>query len=629
MLIMRFRSVNIFYNFQHLSKRRNIMIICPKCNKQLEDGTLFCDACGENLAAANQPAPEAAPAPEAKKALDIKKLAVLGVAAVAIIALVIFLGSLIFGGGEPNYALYIKDGEMQFTTFGKSALEVTDNLYDGAGNAELSQLASRLGMYTHLTKDGNKLFYVDKADAEGFTLYVRNPNKPKEEPIKIDSGINYYLVNEKGTLVTYIKYVDGEGTLYQHNLKDKTKIKSEVEEFVASIDGKKILFQTEDGSIFLKDGSKDPEKVVSEADSLQFVNKDFSKIYYTKENNLYLKKGNKDAEKLCSDVGNVIQMYDSGAFYYTKAVEEDEEGDGANASTDASDIAENVVDQIMKEYARTLCFFDGKESKTITDKYYGNYRVAQEREVIIYTEIDEDELTEKNNYNISEAIKYNIAVKADISEIKVENISGIRLAKDGKTAYVITTEKIKETADEADTDSESDENAEPKEPQSDLYKIKIGSKPEAAEKYDEEIYASYVSITDNGNVIYFKEVKNNKGELYVDKTKIDDDVKIGSVNYLKDSKKVVYYSDWNEEKAYGTLEIATLKGKTTKIADDVTSITITPTEDVLYIKEYKNNKGELYRFSGNKSTKLDEDVVAVISYNSYTNLIYKNLGWID
>jgi len=599
------------------------MIICPKCNKQLEDGTLFCDACGENLAAANQPAPEAAPAPEAKKTLDIKKLAVLGVAAVAIIALVIFLGSLIFGGGEPNYALYIKDGEMQFTTFGKSSLEVTDNLFEGVGNAELSQMASQIGYYNHLTKDGNKLFYIDKADQSGFTLYVRNPNKPKEEPIKIDTGISQYLVNEKGTLVTYLKYVDGEGVLYQHDLKDKTKIKGEVDSFVATLDGKKILFQIEDGSIFVKDGSKDPEKVVSEADSLEYVNKDFSKIYYTKENNLYFKKGNKDAEKICSDVGNVIQIYDSGALYYTKAVEEAEENDGINEQ----DIdTESIVESIMKEYAKTLCFYDGKESKTITESYYGNYRVSEEREVFVYAEIDEDELTEENKYEISEAIKWNIAIKAEVSEINVENIAGVRLTADGKTAYVISTEKIKVDA-EADTDSESD--AEPKEPQTDLYKIKIGSKPEAAEKYDEEIYANYVSVTVNGNVIYYKEVKNNKGELYVDKNKIDDDVKIGSVIYLEDSKKVAYFSDWNDEKAYGTLEIATLKGKTTKVADDVANMVITPAEDVLYIKEYKNNKGELYRFSGNKSTKIDEDVVAILGYNSYTNTIYERLGWID
>lgn len=594
------------------------MIICPKCNKQLEDGTQFCDACGENLAVANQPAPEAAP--EAKKALDIKKLAVLGVAAVAIIALVIFIGSLIFGGGEPNYALYIKDGEMQFTTFGKSSLEVTDKLFDGAGNAELAQYASRFGYYTYLTEDGNKLFYIDKCDSDGFTLYVRNPNKPKEEPIKIDTGIQYYLVNEKGTIVTYLKYTDGEGVLYQHDLKDKTKIKGEVDDFIVTMDGKKILFQTDDGSIFLKNGSKDAEKIVSEADSIEYANKDLSKIYYTKENNLYLKKGNKDPEKLCSEVGNVIQVYDNGSFYYTKAVEEEE--DGAE-ERDVELNAESIIESIMKEYASTLCFYNGKESKTISECYYGNHRISQEREVIIYAEIDEDELTEENSYNVSEAIKYNIAVKADISEIKVENISGIRLANDGKTAYVISTEKIEAKADEADAE------AEPKEPQTDIYKIKIGSKAEAAEKYDEEIYASYVSLTKDGNVIYFKEVKNNKGELYINKTKIDDDVKLGSVTYLEDSKKVAYYSDWNDEKAYGTLEIATLKGKTTKISDDVVNMVITPAEDVLYIKEYKNNKGELYRFSGNKSKKIDEDVVAIITYNSYTEMVYESLGWID
>ena len=103
-------------------------------------------------------------------------------------------------------------------------------------------------------------------------------------------------------------------------------------------------------------------------------------------------------------------------------------------------------------------------------------------------------------------------------------------------------------------------------------------------------------------------------ELYINKTKIDYDVRIAYVSYLEDSKKVAYYTDWSTEKQYGTLKTATLKGKTTKVADDVHSYRITPDEQILYIYDFSltSYKGELYLFKGKKAEKIDDDVVAIL-----------------
>ena len=55
------------------------MIICPKCNKELEDGTQVCDACGEILSAP-EAAPEAAkPSIACDKFKIDRKISLLGV----------------------------------------------------------------------------------------------------------------------------------------------------------------------------------------------------------------------------------------------------------------------------------------------------------------------------------------------------------------------------------------------------------------------------------------------------------------------------------------------------------------------------------------------------------------------
>ena len=605
------------------------MIICPKCNKQLEDGSLFCDACGEKIVAQQAPAVESAPAAAAKPALDVKKIAILGGAAVAVVLVLVLLGSLIFGGGKPDYALYIKDGELQYSNFDK-VIEVTDNLYGEAGNQQLSGMGTRLGYYSLLTDDGNKLFYIDKISNGEYTLYCRDIKNPKNEPIKIDTNISGYMVNQKGDLVTYIKN-DGEAILYQHNLKDKTKIKGEIDDFVASLDGKNILYKNVEGNLYLKKGNKDEEKIASEIEDILYVNKDISKIYYTKEGSLYLKDGSKDAAKIVSDVASVYKIYDNGKFYYVESKEEEETNEGGDGpvvderAITADDAAGSAIDSFIEESTSVLYFYNGKEKVKLTDAYFGSCVYSVEKQVLAYSVLNADEIDEET-MDVSKAVEWYIAVEGNATKISVENITTVRIARDGKTAYVMSVEPVKDTASEGEG-----ENAEVKEPTGEIYKIKISSKAESPEKLDSDVYAGTMMLTRHGNVMYFKEVKNGEGELYIDKTKIDDEVKVDSVQYLKDAKKVVYYSDYNSEKGHGTLEIATLKGKTTKIADDVKTFVVNPKEDILYINDYSATtyKGTLYRFSGNKSKKVDEDVVAIVGYTSFTEMIARQYGWID
>ena len=248
------------------------MITCPNCNKQLEDGTKFCDNCGAQLpetifcpncgtqsstefafcqscgaALTEQPAvPEQ---PEKKKfALPTlpfqisKKILALASAALALVLVVAIVLSVILTGTKKNaFAMYLKDDELYFTSTTKiSPMQVTKKLFDGdIDESDLRWIGQYGVAYSCcLSEDGKIIFFPDKFDpnseddSKTFSLFYRYVSKPEEDPVKIDSDIQYYHVSKSGKLVTYLK--GEEGDLYQHDLTDKTKLSSEVSDFYAT-----------------------------------------------------------------------------------------------------------------------------------------------------------------------------------------------------------------------------------------------------------------------------------------------------------------------------------------------------------------------------------------------------------
>lgn len=681
--------------------RRNNMITCPNCNKQLEDGTKFCDNCGKQIietifcqncgketstefafcqncgASLSDEAIVSDNGKKKKFALPkrpfkiSKKLIAIGSACIALVLVAaIVLSTLFSGGGSNNFALYLKDGEVYFTNISKiEPWQVTTRLIDddSIDNDDLADSAYTLGYYTHLSNDGKILFYVDKIteDSAGASLFYRYVNKPKQEPVKIDSDVASYSVSENGKLVTYLK--GEEGILYQHNLTDKEKIDSEVSAFEVSDDGKKIGYLNKEGGMYLKYAGKDKEKLDSEVSRISYINEDFNTVYYIKEDSLYKKVEGKDKEKIASDISSVIKVYESGEIYYLKSnssninlidyVEDDlKEADAAmtlpqtpeypsywdyddyddyqaatdryheayeeyqiakqawNGKLERDAIREDLAEAKMPDFSGTLYYYDGKVEKVLTDAYaydtfgFANNTIAEDNPVIIFSiynqssitkvklsEIDYvsevEDMVEAALYSSSE--KY-IAIKDSSSVIEQTEAKNFNITSDGKTVYFL--------------DDVSEESY-----HGDVYKMSIsGNEVSKTELYDSDVYPSF-SLTNNGQIVYFKDVKASKGELYVDKQKIDYDVNLYNFTYLDESDAVVYMVDWNDEKDYGTLK--TFKnGKAIKIADDVHSYNTTPNGEILYLYDYSTNynKGELFIYKNNKAEKIDDDVVAII-----------------
>ena len=672
------------------------MTTCPKCNRELSDGTQFCDSCGTKIS-------ETREASKGIKKLP-KKAIMFGCIAVAVIAILILVIFLFSGSGQAkyDYALYIKDQEIFFSDLKKdseswsltSRLIDTEDMDDG----ELVYAGSVLGLYTYVSEDGKYIFFPDKinGDDEGFNLYYREIAKPESEAIKIDSGIRAYTVNSSATIVTYLK--GEEGNLYQYTLAEdsKDKVASEVEVFEVSDDGTKLVYINSEGGLYLKYAGKDKEKIAGEVSSLEYLSDDFKTVYYIKESSLYKQVEGKDRVKIASDVYDVINIYETGEIYYLISESEgvslmdyviddmkisdayiteptypeypdapdypywsdydtddeyyaaceqyeidyeawEEECDRMYAEyeeayyaywakEDRDELREELEGETLDYSNYALCYYNGTKETVITDAfikdyYYSYYTYASDAAVIIYeaynqSNFEKVKLSEVDSiYDIKsmvEAAMYSsseryIAVKNTATVIEQEKeAQNFSINSSGTVVYYI--DDIPDGKDYGE-----------------LYRITIADGVVGKAKvYDSDVFTGYCHFACDDKFEYYKDFKDGKGELYINKVKIDYDVSVYNITVYSDENKVIYFTDWDDEKEYGTLKIYH-DGESVKIADDVHIFSILSNGRILYLYDYslKHYNGELYVWDNGKTRKIDDDVVCIIpfyetKYRGYT-----------
>ena len=637
------------------------MIYCPQCNKPLEEDSRFCDACGCPIphtapvseAIIPPPMPETAqvfcpncgtpnyagesycqncgtplltntvestretdssavlsgiPAKEKKGLPRIGFL--IGGAAAALITLVIILIA-VFSGKKGNdgkvAALYLKEDEIYYSALkNKEPLQVTSRFTE---DGYRSYYAS---YYTAYSEDGKLLFYPDKLESGGFKLYYRNIDNPKKDPIKIDSDIDEFQVNEAATLVTYLK---DNGDLVQYNLKkdDKDKLASEVEWWRVSEDGKIIFFRNDDNDLYVIKNGGDKEKLDSKS-RVVHVNSDFSCIYYRKDENLYKRSLSKNAEKekIASDVSAVLRVYDTGEIYYLETGTTtsrgsymdyvDEDMTGLTSWDTAFWIRETLSEDSPSLTVSSLYYFDGKKATLLTDEYIDYKTTSYDyAAVAFYTaggKIEKTKLSEiESSWDFETMIDKQLksgemflAVGATLSSLdEYENPTSFTF-EDEKTVYFIHDE---------DDDS-----------QGDLVKLTLnGGLIKKDETVQSDVYSYWIL---DGKVLYFTDVKGYTGDMYLGGKRIAYDVKLYPIDYSEDTKALSFYTDWDDRDECGTLNIYK-GGKITKIADEVADYFVLPDGSILFLNDVSSRgEGTLYRFKGSRSTKIDDDVTEII-----------------
>ncbi len=533
-------------------------------------------------------------------------------------------------------------------------------------------------------------------DAEGLTIYYRDIDKPKREPVKIDTDIVQYAVNADGTQMIFMKGADG--ILYIHDLEDKEKIASDVKNFYVAEDFTKVCYINDEGNIYLWTQGEDSEKIASEVEEIRLVSEDLKTVYYMKEGCLYKQEvGAEDREKLTSEEDNVLTICPNGAVYYITTEEnaidlmDYVEDDKAEADADITEPEspaypespdypywwdydtdeeyeaakeeynkkkkeyDDTCDQLKKEYneakARyqdkerrdklrqeleeeeyeltqySLYYYDGKEAILVTDRFEDDDSVisgtknpliigwiygSEEPEKVKLSEISsKSDVIDMIKKSRAESAQWHVISGAEAHVIEQEEAESFYAAPDGSAVYFL---------DDLSSKGEGD-----------LYKLPIkNGEPGERIMIDSDVADDRIFFLTDSQLAYFKnyDYADRKGDLCVEGEEVDYDVYIYTALYQMEDDSLLYLTDWNDDKEYGTLKTYS-KGTRTKVADDVHSFTMTQDDNILYLYDFsiKSYKGGLYLYNDGKPEKLEEDETAIIPIYTFDIMGVNLYGW--
>lgn len=632
-------------------------MICPNCGRDLPEGTKFCGGCGTRIAPVEQqtvqytepvfdpPVPfdppvvteprnkkEKAAKPQVLnqlknmvKKIPAKYLKIGGIAAAALVVAIVLIcvltggnGSSGNGSGQPDGALYLKEGELYYSDFSKKApYEISKDLLEDADSWTLQSYAYEIAETIHVTEDGKTMFYMDKLSYDGTgTLYWRSLTNLKKEAEKIAAGVSKYSVSENGKLVTYLK----SGTLYQYDMKEETKLAKDVETYSVSEDGKIIYYRNDEYTWYVaKDGES--EKIGTDI-SIEYVTEDYTTVYYMNDNKLYRKTIGKDKEKLLSGIEGISEVNEDGTFYYSTSEEIPLSEFFVEDTDEYVDLMETLAEESL--YFYELGYFDGKDGTVIGENCIEADELTwAEGTMVLYNQYDistagsigltklVEYYYDSDHYYIADAAEdmimeqlletevWYLASNGTTSVLDLEAIYDLSLSEDGKTLYALCA-----------VDEEKEEGT--------LYKVTIsGDKVKSVEEADDEVYseralyfASYYGSEYSQYFVYYKDVKDDKGDLYANGEMVDSDVYVrNTVRYNHAKKSLVYYVDYSYDKSEGLLKTWDGK-KAVEICDDVHYYEITDGGDVYVGYDHSSTKDTvtLASWNGSKLTEICEDV---------------------
>ena len=568
---------------------------CPKCNKQLNDGSDYCENCKMQAqpeqTSSQQTINDSSTVKQKKTKTAFICAAIAAVAVTAgVLCFVLFANnggeseasstSSIAGGEDsavsdirPTTDLRGDDGDTL------TDADLSDYLYEKDFGVYLSQngkqgfefLSVPFGDYrVIINKDGSQLAYRIKN-----SLYVMDTEKDSEAVLLTDGVITFDFCDDKSALL--FRTDSGEICRYKCDTAELKKVSINANSnYSASQDGSKVSVTDSDGILNIIDFDNDStEKIDSySTNSPIFTSDDYSQIYYVKDNTVYRKKSGCESEALASGAG-VLQSVDfeTGTFYYSGIYKED---------------APNEL----------YCCKDGK-----------SVCVASSDSVYIAGE------------NIGGEVLVVCEEKGGSCEYRlVRGASSEKIDFGGKIFYAQITEDKNRLYYSLKQEDETYT----------LYTMDISGGASMPEEIDSGINNGKYIIKD-GKTLYSKDNEGLSYDWYIDGEKIDGNIPYGhAIMYNGDG--ICYLTDYDDSVGKGTLKCYKSDGKTETIAENVHSFDIAQSGELLYIsdvvvlnidfEEYVGG-GDLYVYKNGESKLIDSEVTDVITNGS--NLDYLHL----
>lgn len=650
---------------------------CPECGQKNGIHDRFCQECGFSFAGETVERKFQEDAGDAgydgnKKGLSKKGIGIaVGVAAVVIVGAVQLLS-----GGKTKQIVYLKDNEINSASGKKmEARVISDHFFDdeddaGIGGGSLIPVQyTDNGKYVFYMKHydsglgdlyckeaASKKDTEDKLDSDVISYTVAD-NKTIVY-LKDDSDRKLYISNrtDKEKIASDVQsyWISG----------DKKNV------MWSEFDGEETKLYVQD--LAMKNG---PLKIDAYTSLIDYA-KDFSTIVYLKEDALYVCSDLAESNKIASDVDEysiqVSNIDKDPVIYYEKY----EDGDSVNfydlVEDDMLAKDEKMEEPDIDDYTvmkRTTDWWGNVTKQAVTDESYYEalelYEQKEQREDI-RQEMKEYEYGLRNMdiyyYHKGESTKLASVigsveaeaadgifyVKTDMESVEKVKFSSIvddyyedydrskvdQAIRNAGQLYYLEGDKGAGTLvgnfDCADvTDIYAIENRAEKT----IYLERVtGSYDEDSGDYksSRELY-SFSADSDGGNcslitdvysgfagrssdgIYYYRDEKDGEASLYLNDTKIDDDVSTSSRVVSVDGG-VLYMKDLNADEDEGDLYYYK-KGKTFRIDDSVTDGTYFEpySGTIVYLTDYNYSKehGDLCAFDGKEVINVDTDVTCV------------------
>ena len=427
-------------------------------------------------------------------------------------------------------------------------------------------------------------------------LLLLDANSKDNDPIKLSSSDNTSSVKYANTTDKYVLFKKNNALfLYNEKSKDNTtKILNDVLDYEFSLNDKYIVATNTESTLYIAPVGKDKVKI---EDEIKLFRVSENNVLYVKGTDLYVRDVNPKKDKntkITDEYSNGVKFSNDGSkiFYVDtngslrvydiskkKDTKIDDDIDYYYASDDGDKLYYKVYDD-----EGTIYYYDGKNNtKIVSDVILQSVNV--DSKYIIYSQENngKEELYFKNGEKEAYLIEKDIDIIQTIyildnyiyyqngdNELKVVKVKGNKTTK-AKTVVkdVSSVTKYEDgLAVIAKVDNESSGT---------LYKI---SKDDS-KKIDTNVYNSYVKTSEDGKKVYYlKDYSSTSGKLYVlsgNKTKeIETDVYKYEV---ANSSHIFMIRGYSTSSGKGDLYINSgKKGKTTKIAEEVTRIASIPSQ---------------------------------------------------
>ncbi|NLI61243.1 MAG: zinc ribbon domain-containing protein [Clostridiales bacterium] len=321
----------------------NETIFCQECGAKTTSDQAFCLECGSKLGtgevvATKQTEGESVPsqatsidqvAENLKAKLDFKSLPTKKIGIIAAVIVVILLAGVLLRGGKTDkpHAMYVKDGELNFTYLSKiKPMELTSDLIDD----DYGYFSHYLNNVICFSEDRRFIFYPDRVENGEATFYWRDLNKNNEKSDsahKIDSGIDSSWVDlsKDGSKFFYIKGYEGKLYVYDRKSDSKEKLAEDVKKFHINSKGDYIIYEAiVDGETNIYEmtlkGKKGEKEKIDSASTIISVSMENKIVEYLKEDSLYIKEASKEKEKIASDIYSIVSAAND-SYYFIKREE--------------------------------------------------------------------------------------------------------------------------------------------------------------------------------------------------------------------------------------------------------------------------------------------------------------------